>query len=311
MAKIGFCGDSRRGKEIITLLEMLGGKNIYQLKGCDISKQYTIDKDNYIVPLYKAESCCLFSLEDFENKYPIKIGDKVILKNGCTNYIARMTWNGEQVVYKVNDFEEELFVEDLIPCKEETDLPMGNAIENAYKECVFGNKDSKFPLAWVQENNNEFKILLAEDFELKTKEDGILYAVRKKSQYPKTYEECCDVLDINPILNCPNLCICEKHPATSEISTHFSFRRALGDIYTAFMKLLICRDAYWKLAGDWKPDYKDPFKEKWVFRIEKGENIYLTNTEFYNAVLAFPTKEMRDAFNENFKDLIEKCKELL
>ena len=31
----------------------------------------------------------------------------------------------------------------------------------------------------------------------------------------------------------------------------------------------------------------------------------------YNSILVFPTKEMRDAFYENFKDLIEECKELL
>ena len=30
-----------------------------------------------------------------------------------------------------------------------------------------------------------------------------------------------------------------------------------------------------------------------------------------NTILTFPTEEMRDAFFENFKDLIEKCKELL
>ena len=30
-----------------------------------------------------------------------------------------------------------------------------------------------------------------------------------------------------------------------------------------------------------------------------------------NTILAFPTKEMRDAFYENFEDLIENCKELL
>jgi hypothetical protein len=30
-----------------------------------------------------------------------------------------------------------------------------------------------------------------------------------------------------------------------------------------------------------------------------------------NHILVFPTAEMRDAFYENFKDLIESCKELL
>jgi hypothetical protein len=30
-----------------------------------------------------------------------------------------------------------------------------------------------------------------------------------------------------------------------------------------------------------------------------------------NVVLSFPTEEMRDIFYENFKELIEECKELL
>lgn len=30
-----------------------------------------------------------------------------------------------------------------------------------------------------------------------------------------------------------------------------------------------------------------------------------------NTLLAFPTEEMRDAFYENFKELIEECKEFL
>ena len=32
---------------------------------------------------------------------------------------------------------------------------------------------------------------------------------------------------------------------------------------------------------------------------------------YRNAILTFPTEEMRNAFYENFKELIEICKELL
>ena len=31
----------------------------------------------------------------------------------------------------------------------------------------------------------------------------------------------------------------------------------------------------------------------------------------WNSILSFPTEEMRDEFYNNFKDLIEQCKELL
>jgi hypothetical protein len=77
-------------------------------------------------------------------------------------------------------------------------------------------------------------------------------------------------------------------------------------------KLLICRDAYWKIAGDemglgkpWNPcDTKDKYS---IRRVE--DKILL----HYNvsSVLEFPTTKMRDLFYTSFKDLIEKCKDLL
>jgi hypothetical protein len=82
-------------------------------------------------------------------------------------------------------------------------------------------------------------------------------------------------------------------------------------------ELLICRDAYWKIAGDecqlgepWIPDWTDNYQKKWIINFYQGE-INLTSGTNVNFVLAFPEKEMRDAFYENFKELIEQCKELL
>jgi hypothetical protein len=88
-----------------------------------------------------------------------------------------------------------------------------------------------------------------------------------------------------------------------------------------FQKLLICRDAYWKIAGEemglgkpWEPDYDSG--------VDKFGIVYFDNTimktcaiarweRHLNKILEFPTKEMRDAFYENFKELINECKELL
>ena len=45
----------------------------------------------------------------------------------------------------------------------------------------------------------------------------------------------------------------------------------------------------------------------------QGGEVIRTNipNPVYNHILSFPTEEMRDAFYENFKDLIELCKEFL
>jgi hypothetical protein len=91
------------------------------------------------------------------------------------------------------------------------------------------------------------------------------------------------------------------------------------NLYGNFIALKRCRNAYWKIAGKqmglgkpWEPDYLNPTKEIRYFifctgiSIEKGQGLFSSNK-----ILIFPTEEMRDAFYDNFKDLINKCKELL
>jgi hypothetical protein len=73
--------------------------------------------------------------------------------------------------------------------------------------------------------------------------------------------------------------------------------------------LLICRDAYWKVAGNWKPDFTN-YEEKFVIAYCYGK-VYDTVSTNYNRVLVFPTEAMRNVFYKNFKELIEECKELL
>lgn len=104
--------------------------------------------------------------------------------------------------------------------------------------------------------------------------EGKYYVERIKPQYPKTYEECCKVLGID-----------EEMIVQGGWYRHGFIR--------CFYKLLICRDAYWKIAGNWKPDYDNIYQEKWG--TARGFS------------LPFPTKEILDTFNENFNDLVEKC----
>lgn len=121
-------------------------------------------------------------------------------------------------------------------------------------------------------------------------------------KYPKTCEECCKVLGID-------IQFCMKYLPHGT----FSYRDTL--IYN-LQELIICRDAYWKIAGEemglgkhWEPDWNE---ETDKFTISnKCNKIYLNNTAWYAEVLSFPTEEMRDTFYNNFKELINDCKELL
>lgn len=89
-----------------------------------------------------------------------------------------------------------------------------------------------------------------------------------------------------------------------------------GEILTNFQLLFIFRDVYWKIAGEqmgldepWEPDWNDQ-RPKYTITVI-GNQLIKHHSLSQNYILAFPTEEMRDAFFENFKDLIEQCKELL
>ena len=125
---------------------------------------------------------------------------------------------------------------------------------------------------------------------------------KKKKEYPKTYGECCEIVKVG------------KEHSLEGTTIRINYKIALLE---SFQKLLICRDAYWKIAGEemglgkpWEPDWSDNYQKKWTINFYQNE-INLTNGPNVHFVFAFPTEEMRDAFYENFKELIEICKELL
>ena len=119
----------------------------------------------------------------------------------------------------------------------------------------------------------------------------------KYFEYPKTYEECCEVL------------------TWDGGATVIGYN---AELIGKIQRLKLCRDAYWKIAGEqmglgkpWEPNWED--ENGYVFCIvNKCNNIGLTCEWLKeNYILSFPTEKMRDAFYENFKELIEACKELL
>ena len=139
-------------------------------------------------------------------------------------------------------------------------------------------------------------------------EDGKWFVVKKKKEYPKTYEECCRIVSANPYI---------RLMYDLSDGQKYSYDADNLQLYETIRKLLICRDAYWKIAGEemglgkpWEPDWKDVDEKKWVISRYKGEFDFGFNIEPCR-ILAFPTEEMRDAFFENFKKEIEICKELL
>lgn len=94
-----------------------------------------------------------------------------------------------------------------------------------------------------------------------------------------------------------------------EISIFMNENYRKGELNT-LQQLLIFRDAWWKMADDWKPDWTNFKVNKFCIGVDRNITSDC-NKVTGNKILAFPTAEMRDAFYDNFKDLIEQCKELL
>ena len=318
MAQLGIKGHPIRGREVIQLLEMLGGVNKYQIDAIRETYVYFVDEDGIIrllqISQLRPNQYTVYSLEEFEKKFPYKVGDKVTLdKSPCI--ITEMYWDWDDVIYYVSgdDFLKGVYStdKDLQPYKEEgvnlqeLERKLDEALEKETKESLeeffFGDPEPQ-PKAPILSNRYDYAdgkcgYVIPDGYEFDCIKEGFQTEIilkPKKPTYPKDYKECCEVLgysgNYNMIL-------------TTDIDCK---------LFDAFYRLKVCRDAYWKLAGKemgldkpWEPDWDNLSTTHEFIKINKG---CFTHS---SRVLVFPTPEMRDAFFENFEDLINDCKELL
>ena len=294
-------GHEYRGNEVIEVLKMLGASNkkdytgnypttLYILDGNNIDLAYTCDCDNQEI----------FKLEDFLRKYPFKIGDKVI-NDDYSGYgiITEMVWDSVDwcVKYcvKFEDFgtiawfnSYEIKISDV--CQRTDDRNVNDICEDILIDQI----SAKVAIINLKSDvcDDEVELIL-NDYEIEVR-DGKTYAILKKPKYPKTFIE---------VLNF-------WHP-DRQIEDDYQ-RYYKKDLIEKFQNLLYARDAYWKIAGEemglgksWEPDWTDNSQKKFTISYYQGK-INLTGGHNVHRVLAFPTKEMRDVFYTNFKDLRNK-----
>ena len=146
MAKLAIKGHETRGKEVIEIFEMLGGNNtVYDLDGLDENAYYYIhhdyiDCDNKDMigkghPEFKH-----YTIEEFLEKFPYKIGDKAFaFGNKCT--IINAVWDGgiDEVVYIIKLYTSKYTTtklsNQLQPYKEETKVS-NLVVEEDYKKTL-------------------------------------------------------------------------------------------------------------------------------------------------------------------------------
>lgn len=314
-------GHATRGKEVIQLLEMLGGKSNSNVYGYNDDLYYFIAKDGVIYGSDKeyeelSRNYTILTLEEFEKLYPYKVGDRVrVAEYESKVCISNMYWDGWGVQYEVvtdevewystkelNEFNETNKEENY--CQVTGNDTSSNGVNTSASLIIEETMEEKGTLVQIDLTremnvNDEVEVILG-DYEFVLK-DGKTYFIKKKPRYPKDYEECCEVLGIldNRGFGFINLSECENI------------------LMSRFIQLKRCRDAYWKIAGEqmgldkpWEPDWSNGHVEKYYIYLKQNE-IKKSSCFFDCHFLAFPTAEMRDTFFENFKWLIKQCKELL
>jgi hypothetical protein len=301
--KLAIKGHFTRGKEVIELLEMLGGVNgkinkktgetynIYNGRYfideiCNVREvAYYIDFESQIRCIDIKDittNFIVYSLEMFFETFPFKVGDKVVYTkfgDNCDEYpvtIESMKWTGTTIEYTFND---------CVTCLAK-DLKMWNGEPDAVISGIYLNSC---------DYADEVELNLG-DYEIEVR-DGKTYAVKKKPKYPKNCSECENVLGIQDTIIAGCL--------------GYEYR-----LMNNFQRLFMCRNAYWKIAGEqmglgkpWEPNWTTFEGIPAIFRFRY--NIVCDSVKDQHCLLVFPTTEMRDAFYENFRDLIESCKELL
>ncbi len=296
--KLAIKGHPTRGKEVIELLEMMGGSNIYKLSGNEWCSYYFIEGFEIELSIeehiFGDDDICFFTLEEFLEKYPFKVGDFVSIPEYESEVrICNMKWDGFEIQYKVYRVDEkEWYTSDEL-------LDYNDNPNKTIKDMDEKDKAKAPDLKGEDYSGKRFGYKIPDGYEFDTVYNGNIILKPIKPQYPKTYKECCDVLGLNTMAN--------------------DAQGYKEDLIIRFQELIIARDAYWKIAGDelglgkpWKPDYTNPDIDLYVIinvhnNIEKAKYGY----GFESCVLSFPTAEMRDAFCDNFKKEIEQCKELL
>lgn len=291
--KFAIRGHKSRGKEVIQILESLGGKNVEGLTGTYETFYYIDDKNEIgddhkknFPPTYK-----LYTLEEFEKEFPFKIGDEVIfpVKIGwASGKITGLTYVEDQLKYEVdNRIAGYRYIEShklsLYPMKEERNITL--TLDKA-KE-------------WYKKGGELREIALQAFTEKEL----------TKVDLPKTWEEFCDNYPVKGseatigcdarIINCMYI---EGRRRSYKFKDIMPSEQS-AEAHLAMIQLEQLRDC-WRQG--WKPtDYNTGYS------INHYPEEYSILSFNFISFLSFPTREMAKEFLECFRDLIEKAGDLI
>lgn len=129
-------------------------------------------------------------------------------------------------------------------------------------------------------------------------------------ELPKSWEEYCKqnpIVDweyfINERSEIDEIRKREKNPETDKSTIQ---TKDMAEAFIALMQLVQLRDCY---RQGWTPNWSQPYKRYCIYC--EYNRVFPFDNTFNSRVLSFQSKEIRDEFLKNFKDLIEQAKELI
>lgn len=333
MKKIAIKGDQYRGNEVIKLLQMLGGKNVYAFTGTDANEKFIISDtfdDSRISILHPADcgNYEVFTLDEFYELYPYKVGDIVynlVTKKSCV--IADMRWvgydelnKGQNVLYRCVDartadeftaYSYELRpIERIGDSKHQPTMNIAEILKNApvgtkLYSPMFGEVD----LNRIDEEDRHPIVVNVNDYRSESfTADGKYYADFPNSEcvlFPSKENRDWSTFKVKS--NFPtDICNCGAILDIPSLMDKYQYKR---NELNALRELLLARDAWWKVDNDWKPDWSE---NNYKYVINTCKNTIDKNVAIDNShILAFRTPTIRNKFLDTFRELIKQCKELI
>lgn len=280
--KIAIQGHSTRGKEVIQILESLGGINRMNHSGSYTNYFYYISNDDNTIGWTGIRTGYLnaYTLEKFEKEFPFKIGDRVI--SVLSNFIGTITKLKENGYYYIK-------------------------YDNGILGCTIG-KNLKLYKEMKEERNITLTLEKAKEWYKKggeLKEIALqAFSEKELNPLPKSWEEFAEnnarmgyyiSADGKPLMCASSGKLSSPHVCPSKKS---------AEAHLAMIQLEQLRNC-WRQG--WKPEYHST-----NYAIKRSNNeIHVIQAYSVSAFLSFPTKEMAEDFLACFRDLIEKAGDLI
>ena len=282
-------GHLDRGKEVIQILESLGGINRLNHNGHYTNCFYYVAGDDNTIawtcvrPQYRD----VFTLEEFEKEFPYKIGETVITTLNHVGTIIGIANSKYKVMFKEDNAL--IAPRRLKPYKEMKEKR--NIVLTLDKAQEWYNKGGELKEIALQAFTEKELNPLPRSWD----EFCNTHSVITDDEYFITSDSCID--NVNDVI--PN------HYRLNTSDRNICPSRKSAEAHLAMIQLEQLRDC-WRQG--WEPIWD--ISEKWCIRLW-GNELSIGVTTNISRFLTFPTKEMAEEFLKCFRDLIEKAGDLI